>query len=114
MEKIKRIKNIWLCAAVLSLASGAAGIICTVIFALNIMYVPLVISILVMAHAAYGTPHYFAAYLNMRLTERAADAVLNQSMTADEAAELLGINPAFCKKLLLKARSKGCISEIQS
>ncbi len=113
MKKIKIVKYIWLAAALLSVLLGAAAIAGILISSLKLLYIPLVISLIFAAHAFYGTPFYFIAYSNMRLTERAAEAVVAKGLTElSDIAECINLNSDFCRKLLEKAIRKNYIPEI--
>ncbi len=106
MNKIKKMKAVWLAAAIASLALGALGLIGAFIFAWQLLYAPLIISVIAAAHAAFAAPFYFIAYSNMRITESIADAVCNNGKSIKETSAELGINSEFCEMLFDKVQKR--------
>ncbi len=101
MKRIKTLKAVWLTAATVSLVLGVLGLAGAVLFALRLLYVPLVISILLAAHAAYGVPYYFREYFDIRIVER---LILSGASDVGGAAEMLNIDKGYCESLLSRMK----------
>ncbi len=111
MEKVKKIKKIWLITGISSAVLGAASIVGIVLFAINLLYVPMAISIAFTAHAFYGCPFYFIAFGNARLCERVVTAVLEHGLTDIESiSKFTMAKPDFAKSLIEKCLMKGYLT----
>ncbi len=108
MEKAVKIKKIWLITGIASAVLGVASIVGIVLFAINLLYVPMAISIALTAHAFYGCPFYFLAFGNARLCERAVSAVLEHGLRDIESiAKFTMTKPNFTKTVVEKCLIKG-------
>ena len=107
MDKIKKIKRIWLAVAAVSVFLGAVCLALAVIFAMKLLYAPLIVSLVFVAHAFYASPFYFIRFSNMRITEKIVEASLSlDTLCIQEIADYVKIQPGFCEKLLSKAIEK--------
>ena len=111
MEKVQKIKKIWLITGIASAVLGVASIVGIVVFAINLLYAPMAISIALTAHAFYGCPFYFLAFGNARLCERAVSAALEHGLTDIESiAKFTMTKPNFAKTIVEKCLLKGYLT----
>ena len=79
---------------------AVAGI---VLFAVKLMYVPLIISVAVALHGFYGTPFYFRSYANLKLKIKVLECrEQNPDATLEEISEKTGVKAEVCRTLLKK------------
>lgn len=111
MEKVQKIKKIWLITGIASAVLGVASIVGIAVFAINLLYVPMAISIALTAHAFYGCPFYFLAFGNARLCERAVSAISEHGFTDIESiAKFTMTKPNFAKTVVEKCLLKGYLT----
>ena len=111
MNIISARKYIWLSIALVSVVLGILGIIGTVKFALSLSYVPMAVSLALTTHGFYGTPFYFIAFANMRITERIILLMGTGINELEDISEKLRIKTELVRKLISKAESRGYISK---
>ena len=103
MKDIKRKEKIWLIVAISSISVGALSIIADILFAMNLMYAPLIIFLILTAHGFYGAPFYYNAYANTKATRKIMAAVEEKGMiNVSEAAAVTGLKELFAKKHIEK------------
>lgn len=111
MERVVRIKKIWRITGIASAVLGVASIVGIVLFAIKLLYVPMAISIVLTAHAFYGCPFYFLAFLNARLCERTVSAVSEHGLKDIESiAKFTMAKPNYAKMLVEKCLIKGYLT----
>lgn len=111
MEKVLKTKKIWLAWGIASAVLGVASIVGIVLFAINLLYVPMAISIALTAHAFYGCPFYFLAFGNARLCERTVLAVSEHGLTDIESiAKFTMTKPNFANAVVEKCLLKGYLT----
>ena len=102
MEKISKLKIIWLSVFTASLAIGAVSLVGIFIFAAKLLYVPLGISVALTAHAAYGCPFYFIIWRNLTFAAKIELATGEMGLSDSAATEYVGLKPEFYEKLKSK------------
>ena len=102
MEKIKKLRLIWLSLFVASISLGVLGIAGIFLFSEKLMYVGIAISILLVANAAYGSPFYFINFKNTSLAEKIYASVYEAKLSDADGAESIGITPEFYATLKAK------------
>lgn len=108
MEKVLKTKKIWLITGIVSAVLGVAAIVGIALFAVNLLYVPMAISIALTAHAFYGCPFYFIAFGNARVCERIVAAILEHGLLDIESiSKYAMVKPGFAKTLVAKCLLKG-------
>ena len=108
MKKLRTHRIIWLTVGILSAVLGILGIIGIPIFALNVMFVPMGISIALLAHAFYGCPFYFIAFANTSIYERILTAVIKEKISElPLIAQYAMVKESSIRFLLEKVIKKG-------
>ena len=102
MEKIKKLKTVWLSVFIASGAIGVCSIVGIFIFASKLLYLPLGICIALTAHAAYGCPYYFIIWRNLTLAAKIELATGEMGLSDAEAAEYVGVKTEFYEKIKTK------------
>ena len=102
MEKIKKLKVVWLTVFIASAAVGAVSLVGIFVFATKLLYVPLGICIALTAHAAYGCPFYFITWRNLTLACKALLFAGEGGLSDAEVAAGVGITPQLYEKIKTK------------
>ena len=102
MEKIKKLRVIWLSVFIASISLGALAIAGIFVFSYKLMYVGIAISVLFVANAAYGSPFYFIKFRNTSLAEKIYASVYEAKLSDADGAESIGITPEFYAALKAK------------
>ena len=103
MKKLHKKEKAWLAVAIASISVGAISIVFDIIFAVNLSYIPLLVSLVLTAHGFYGAPFYFNAWLNAKTTRKIISLLEEKgSLTVEGVSALTGLKPLFAKKHIEK------------
>ena len=107
MKKLEKRKKLFLSVAIASAVLGVASVAGTVIFILNLLYVPMAVCILIAAHGFYGCPFYFIEYANLLRCGVILSEIEKGETNISLIAERAGITVDFADKLIKKSLKAG-------
>ena len=111
MRKANARRQVWLLLGVFSAVSAVIGAPLLAFTALKLMYVPLVILFIFVAHGIWGTLFYFISFSRERATLRILPHISGvREVAYDELAARVGMTPEGARFITERAIKKGYIS----
>ena len=107
MKGLVRRKLIFKAVLISSLVLGALGAVGTVVFSLLVLYIPLGISIALLANALYGSVFYYIGLSNAEACLRAMPVIFSGECKLSSVAAAMRRTEPAAQKLLLSAIRRG-------
>ena len=112
MEKLIRKERILLFAAISSGLVGAASIAGIIFFILKLLYVPMAICILLVAHGFYGCPLYSIRRADVKRARLVMMAMGEGERSLAAISEYAGVKSDFGAKLVMWLLKKGYVTDL--
>ena len=110
MKSVKKAKLLWLCLGISSLVIGISALVFVAVFGLKLMYIPMTVSVALVAYGAYSAVFYFKRFVTVRLYGRIIDAG-SQINGKALIANYLNMKEEAFSSVLDKAIKEGFISK---
>ena len=106
MSNSKRAK-LWLAVCIITVISGALGLVGTVLLSLKAMYFPMGVCIALVAHGSFAISFYIGAYKDACLADRMLTAVKSGVTSIAGVAEELGVSECAVAELAMRESARG-------
>ena len=111
MKDIKRAKKLWLWLGISSLVIGLTALILVAVFGMKLMYIPMTVSVVLVAYGAYSAVFYFKRLVQIRVYERIEEAYNNGNTSEDSICKYLNMKPDALSLSVEKGIKEGFIRE---
>ena len=110
MKSVKGARILWLCLGISSLVIGLTALVLVAVFGLKLAYIPMTVSIIVVAYGAYSAVFYFNRLVRVSLYGRII-AVACENPTEESIAKILNMKLECLSPIVKKGIKEGFIRE---